>query len=98
MREVYNLMTINNDFNITLFVLKPTTSNSIHITRMASLVICQILVAMVTIFWKSKLLSYKGDDAYKMQKSYAKAIHTATCDLSNERGRSRDTRSDVIFF
>ena len=46
------------------------------------------------------LLSYKDDNAYKMQKRHvhAQAIHTAACGISNERGRSRDTRSEVIYF
>ena len=47
--KVYNLVTKNKDFKITLFVFK-LSSNFLHITGVAHLVNSENLVAMVTIF------------------------------------------------
>ena len=38
----------------------------------------------------------KDVNAYKMQKRHDHALHTASCDIPNERGRSGDVRSEVI--
>ena len=80
-----------NEFVVNLLVIEVSTLNLAHIIRMRKYVFSEILVAMVTIFLTfTMFLSYKIGNAYKVQKFHDLAIHTVTCNTSNERGRLRD--------